>query len=114
MTGRYAGSATMWAGETAPIYLAWAAESGGSVTVLSTSAVQLQRLDGTVYTLGTANHTSGAVGTAELWYNLNTSTAFGGTAVPRGDYDLVFSWSGSASGEAFTRSHVRRILASII
>lgn len=113
MTGQYSGTARLWIGELSPVYVTWAAESGGSVTVLGGGTVQLARLDGTAYVQGTASHTSGAVGTAELWYNLNLGTAFGGASVPRGDYDLVFTWPGSASGEAFTRTHSRRVLLTV-
>lgn len=112
--GVYSGTAEVWSGETVPVYIEWVAEPGGQVSVTSAGTVTLAGLHGTAFNLGSPSYDVGPSGTVNLWFNVNSGTSWGGSVVPVGDFDLTFSWSGTASGETFTRTMKRTVLLRIV
>lgn len=113
MSRRYIGTAILWRGEIAPVYVVWQANSGGSVSVLGGGTVTLRQLDGTSFVQGAASYVSGLASSVDLWYNLNTSTALGGSAMSAGEYELEFRWPGSVAGETSSRTMKRLVLLRI-
>lgn len=108
MIGRYDGTAVLNRGESAPVFVTWSAESGGTVQVLGGGTAILTQLHGTVVQVGTAYYTPGAGEAVDIWYSPSTSL------LDPGDYELVIGWNGTAIGEPLSRIHRRTVLVTLV
>lgn len=113
-TGRYAGTAILWSGEVAPVYVEWLAETGKQVQVTSAGSVVVSGLHGTSYVQGVPSYEVGPGEARRLWFFLSSGTAWGGSALQTGDYNMEFTWYGTATGEATSRLMRRTVLLRIL